>query len=229
MNYPELAFKHLTRNARAADYIAWAEGLLARGCHVMAVVELACHALEPKPDLQEVQRSFEQCAAELGLQVPGDDDWYPILIDYSCSICQEMRDAVRDAEDGLSELLCLAEDNNDPYLLTVWQDLDDGLHAQRRPCFDARLGSEPPQASILRTAVQYMSMCAMQLPEKFPWVWWCLTCGHVTEGDTWTDRQSDACPRCGAEATLANMRYFENRDRLVAASSRPSSPSMGDS
>lgn len=120
MEFSELAFKRLDRNVKVTDYIDWAVGLLSEGSDSQSVAMLASFYLEKEPDAEQVERYFKLCAADLGIKLPSQDEWYEALLVYTSDICKKMISGTLDLKNGLDELLCIAEDNNDPYMLTIW-------------------------------------------------------------------------------------------------------------
>ena len=228
MNFSELAFKRLDRDLQIGDYVRWAEGLLAEGCSSTVVAELASYSWDHSPDRDEVERTFQLCIEELGLRVPTEEDWYQVLKDFTCSICQAMLNGTCEAEGGFSELLNISEDHHDPYVLTVWLDLASDLHEwtfggeHTHIYFNTSLLPESRESCILKTAEQYIALCELGLPEKFPRVWWCTACRHVGDAETATTQQVDRCPSCGEAATLANVRHYEQRNRIARTAPNPS-------
>jgi len=219
MKFSDLAFKYLCGDLQAADCVRWAEDLLAEGSSSMAVAELASYSWDSDLDRKEVERAFQLCIAELGLQMPTEEDWYQTLMDFTSSICQTMVDGMCEAEDGLARLLNISEDHHDPYVMTIWldlvRDLDETGPETDHPSFNLPLRSESRESCIIKTAEQYIALCATTLPERFPRVWWCRKCGHVSEASTWTTQQSATCPNCREESALANVRHYEHRDRIA--------------
>jgi hypothetical protein len=222
MELSELAFKRLDRSTNVTDYIDWAVGLLYEGSDSQSVAMLASFDLEKEPDAKQVEYYFKLCVSDRGIKLPSQDEWYEALLDYTSDICKKMVSGSLDLKEGAYELLSIAEDNNDPYMLTIWIDLLRDLSEACHPLkvdnifFNSSLNLNDYDACIRLTAQQYISLSSISLPEKFPWVWMCSKCNYATDLNTWTTSLTACCPNCTGVSTLKNMRYFEHRDHYLS-------------
>ncbi len=219
MEFTELAFRRLDdRPLKCRAYIDWAEQLLEEGSESSSVAQLASCSWEAEPDPNQVEQLFQSCLVELGLSVPAD--WYQALLAYTSSICQKFVQGTLDSWSCMTEMLELAEDNNDPYILWIWIDLASDLSRQHVIedgdfVFNGSLDLENQDACIRRTASQFVALCSKDLPLKFPWVWWCKECREVSDETTFSEIQSRTCPTCGSAHSMKNMRFFENREEIA--------------
>lgn len=229
MKFVELCYRRLTgagRTLAPADYIEWADQLLVQDSDSPSIAQLASCAWDTPPDAQQIERLFQESLAELGLALPVDE--FDALTRYAASICQHFLDGALEPWDLVSEMLSLSEDNQEPYLFDIWIVLCDalaGAHSRdpHSALFNRALPVDDDAACIRLTAMQFIALCAMSLPDKFPFVWRCSQCRSIDEDDTQGADAFRACPHCGVEAASKNMRYFESRDAMLdELSARPS-------
>ncbi|WP_154668159.1 hypothetical protein [Pseudoduganella violaceinigra] len=222
MDFAELAFRRIDdRQLKADAYVDWANELLEGGCGVPSIWALAVYRWDAYIDPDQVERLFLSCVVDLGLELPSD--WYVALCAYSSSLCERMLRGITQPWDCLIEMLTLADDHNEPYIHWIWIDLSNDLEPteRRRPnyiCFNGTLDLKKSDECIRTVAQQFIALCNLPLPEKFPWVWLCQECGAVGEESTFTDTKACTCTKCGTTFAMKNMRFFEHRDELVRRS-----------
>jgi len=203
---------------KSSVYIEWAEQLLNEGCNAPSVAELASCAWEASPDSQQIERIFQSCIVELGLELPSD--WYQALLSCVCSICKKAIDGTLDSLECLTEMLTIADDNNEPYMLWIWIDLANDLSQNARDehtniVFNTPLNLDSPNECILRTASQFITLCSMSLPEKFPWVWICQECETISDETTFTTTMARSCTSCASMSSVKNMRFYQIREDYI--------------
>jgi len=214
LDFAELVLKRLGETwIRTDDYIDWANELLEGGCDAPSIWELAACCWDADPDPVQVERLFQSCIGELGLELPSD--WYGALRAYSAGICEKMIRGKISPWDCACEMLTIADDHYEPYIHWIWIDLVDNLSPQRRIQFNGVLDLEDVDGCIRKVAQQFIILCSLSLPEKFPWVWRCEVCGAVSEVNTFTEIKTCTCVECGGVSTMKNMRFFEHRDALI--------------
>ncbi|WP_332855374.1 hypothetical protein [Duganella sp. S19_KUP01_CR8] len=222
MDFAELAFRRIDEHRLKVDaYVDWANELLEGGCDVPSIWELAAYRWDAYIDPDQVERLFLSCVGDLGLELPSD--WYVALCAYSSILCERMLHGITQPWDCLIEMLTIADDHNEPYIHWVWIDLSRDFEPieRRRPdyiCFNGRLDLKKSDDCIRTVAQQFIALCTLPLPEKFPWVWQCQECGAVGEESTFTDTKACTCTKCGTAFAMKNMRFFEHRDELVRRS-----------
>ncbi|QKY01496.1 hypothetical protein G3257_03925 [Janthinobacterium lividum] len=219
MDFTELAFRRVDdRWIKADDYVDWANELLECGCDASSIWELAACRWDAYVDPDQVERLFLSSVIELGFELP--NDWYAALCAYSSSLCEKMLSGVTQPWDCLSEMLALAEDHNEPYIHWIWIDLSSDLEPIERRGqgyvrFNDALDLKNPDGCIRKVAQQFISLCAMPHPEKFPWVWICQECDAISDKSTFTEISACTCQVCGAISGMRNLRYFEHREEFV--------------
>lgn len=218
MNFAELAFKRIDASwIKTQDYIDWANDLLESGCDASSIWDLAWCRWGVDVDPDQVERLFQSCIGELGLELPSD--WYLALCAYSKYICERMLQGEISPWSCVQEMLTISDNHNEPYIHWIWIDLVDDLEARRtnaeRVQFDGTLDLRDPEECIRAVARQFVALCSMPLPEKFPWIWCCDICQAVSEEDTLTETRACTCTGCGGVSAMKNMRFFEHRDVLV--------------
>lgn len=215
MDFTQLVFKRIDGSwIKTHDYIDWANELIEGGCNAQSTWELAACRWDAEIDPDQVERIFHLCLSELGLELPSD--WYCALCAYSSSICQKMLQGRMTPWDCMGEMLTISDDHNEPYIHWIWLDLVDDLHQWKNKTdsilFNGALHLEDSDECIRTVAQQFIALCCMSLPEKFPWVWCCETCEAISEESTFTKTKTDTCTECGSASALKNMRFFEHRD-----------------
>lgn len=226
MEFTRLAFLRLdSPTLKTSVYIDWAERLLNEGCDAPSIAELAGCSWDANPDPKQAELIFLACVSELNLELPVE--WYQALLLDVCSICKKIIDEEIESWDGLGDILTLAEDNNDPYMLTIWIDLVADFSPLNRiereeVIFNANLKLENTHECIVRTASQFIALCGFDLPEKFPWVWMCQECDSISEETTFTATMAHDCPNCLSKSSMKNMRFYQNREDYVANCSQNS-------
>lgn len=218
MEFIELAFKRLdTLKAETSDCIGWAEQLLEEGSDLSCIAELASCCLEADPDPHQVERLFQICVAELGLKLP--TDWHQAFLAYISRKCEKMLQGRVEPVVFLNEILEVSDDYDDPYILWIWIDLARNLYRNNAYgqifSFNDTLNLEAPDECIRQTALQFISICSTNLPNKFPCVWWCQNCGVISEESTSTESVKCSCPSCGSAQSMKNMRFFTNRETFL--------------
>jgi len=219
VDFAELAFRRIDdRWIKAGDYVDWANELLEGGCDVPSIWELAVYRWDVYIDPDQVERLFLSCLVELGLKLP--NDWYAALCAYSSSVCQKMLSGVTQPWDCVSEMWAIAEDHNEPYIHWMWIDLSRDLEPVERRgqgyiCFNGTLDLNNPEDCIRKVAQQFINLCAMPLPDKFPWVWICQECSAISDESTFTEISACTCSVCGAISGKRNMRFFEHREEFI--------------
>lgn len=218
MNFAELAFKRIDALwIKTHDYIDWANDLLEGGCDAPSIWELASCRWDVDVDPDQVERLFQSCLGELGLALPSD--WYGALCAYSSSICAKMLRGEMSPWDCVQEMLTISDDHNEPYIHWIWIDLADDLEEWRtnteRIQFNGTLNLGDPEECIRIVAQQFIALCSISLPDKFPWIWHCDLCEAISEENTFTETRICACTRCGGAGAMKNMRFFEHRGALV--------------
>jgi hypothetical protein len=222
VDFAELAFRRIDDcQIKADDYVEWANELLEDGCDVPCIWELAAYRWDAHIDPNQVERLFLSCVVELGLELPSD--WYAALCVYSSSLCDRMLRGVTQPWDCLIEMLTLADDHNERYIHWIWIDLSRDLKPieRRDPKyirFNGTLDLKNPVDCIRKVARQFITLCAMPIPDKFPWVWLCQECDAISDKSTFTETTACTCPKCGAISGMKNLRFFEHRDELVKRS-----------
>ena len=222
MDFTELAFRRVDdRWIKADDYVDWANELLEGGCGAPSIWELAVYRWDAHIDPDQVERLFLSCVVELGLDL--SNDWYAALCTYSSSLCEKMLSGVTQPWDCMSEMLTIAEDHNEPYIHWIWIDLSNDLEPIERRRqgyirFNDTLNLESPDECIRKVARQFITLCAMPLPDKFPWVWICRECDAISDKSTFTELSACKCPVCGAISGMKNLRFFEHREEFVKPS-----------
>lgn len=218
MDFAELSFKRIDGDSiKTQDYIDWANELLENGCDAPSIWDLAFLRWEDYVYSDQVERLFQSSIGELGLELP--TDWYAALWAYSSRICENLPQGKISPWDCMHEMLTIADNYNEPYIHWIWVDLCDDLN-QRAPAsssieFNSALNLEDPDLSIRTVVQQFLVLCCMSLPDKFPCVWRCETCEAIGEESTFTETKTCVCPSCGGASTMKNMRFFEHRDALV--------------
>lgn len=215
MDFTELVFKRIDGSwIKTQDYIEWASELLEDGCEASSIWQLSACSWDVPVDPDEVERLFQSCIRELGLELPSD--WYTALCAYSSSICENMLQGSLLPWECVTEMLNIADDHNEPYIHWIWIDLVDDFHrakVETTPVlFHATLNLSDPEACIRIVAQQFISFCGISLPEKFPWIWRCEVCGAISEENTFTEVKSRTCASCGGVSAMKNLRFFEHRD-----------------
>lgn len=219
MDFAELAFRRIDdRWIKADDNVDWANELLEGGCDAPSIWELAVYRWDVYIDPDQVERLFLSCLVELGLKLP--NDWYAALCAYSSSVCQKMLSGVTQPWDCVSEMWAIAEDHNEPYIHWMWIDFSRDLEPVERRgqgyiCFNGTLDLNNPEDCIRKVAQQFINLCAMPLPDKFPWVWICQECSAISDESTFTEISACTCSVCGAISGMRNMRFFENREEFI--------------
>lgn len=218
MDFAELAFMRIDGSRiETHDYVDWANELLEAGCDAPSIWELAVCRWDDYVDSDYVERLFQSCMNELGLELPGD--WFSALCIYSSSICQKMLQGTLLPWECVQEMLTIADDYNEPYIHWIWVDLVDDLDSAKAQTdgmkFNGTLDLNNPEQCIQIVARQFVSLCSESLPEKFPWIWRCEICLAISEENTFTQTKTCTCTRCGGIATMKNMRFFDNRDALL--------------
>lgn len=218
LNFAELAFKRIDASwVKTHDYIDWANYLLEGGCDAPSIWELASCRWDVDVDSDQVERLFQSCIAELGLELPSD--WHSALCAYSSSICEKMLQGNMLPWDCVQEMLAISDDHNEPYIHWIWIDLVDDLGEWRtnteRIQFNGTLDLGNPEECIRIVAQQFLALCSMSLPEKFPWIWQCDKCEAISEKNTFTETRTCTCTNCGGVSAMKNLRFFEHRDALV--------------
>jgi hypothetical protein len=215
VDFAELVFKRIDESwIKAQDYIEWANELLEDGCEAPSIWQLAACSSDVPVDPDEVERLFQSCISELGLELP--NDWCTALCAYSSSICENMLQGRLLPWECVTEMLAIADDHNEPYIHWIWIDLVDDLHRTTVKTtsvhFYSTLNLSDPEACIRIVAEQFVSLCSISLPERFPWIWRCEVCGAISKENTFTEVNSDTCTSCGGISTMKNLRFFEHRD-----------------
>lgn len=168
-------------------------------------------------DSDQVERLFQSSINELRLELPSD--WYSALCTYSSSICQKMLQGLLMPWECVQEMLTISDDYNEPYIHWIWLDLVNDLDPAKAQTdcikFNGALDLNKPEECIQTVAQQFVFLCSVSLPERFPWVWRCEMCQALSEENTFTQTKTCTCTRCGGIATMKNMRFFENRAALV--------------
>lgn len=223
MDFTELAFKRIDDSRLKAEvYVDWANELLEGGCNAPSIWELAVYRWDAYIDPDQVERLFLLCVTELGLELPSD--WYVALCAYSSTLCERMLSGVTEPWDCLYAMLDLADDHNEPYIHWIWIDLYRDLvpMVQRDPDyirFNGALNLKNPEDCIRKVAQQFIALCAMPLPDKFPWTWHCVECGEMSDKSTFTEIDACTCPTCGAISGMKNLRFSEHREEFIKRSS----------
>lgn len=219
LNFVELAYKRSEALwITTRDYIDWADELLEGGSNAPSIAELSSCRWDGNPDAQQVERIFQSCLLELGLTLP--NDWYDALLSYTSSLCEKVLSGTIAPWDFVREMLTLADDNNDPYMLWIWIDLGRDIPSahprdQGDILFNGALDLNNADDCIRKTAQQYIYLCTLPLATKFPFIWWCHVCDEISDEDTFTENKTFTCNKCGAISGMKNMRFFEHRDALV--------------
>lgn len=219
LDFPELVFRRIDQSSISADdYIQWANALLEAGSDAPSIWELAVCRWEPYVDSEHVERLFQSCVVELGLDLPSD--WYAALCAYSSSICENMLRGVIQPHECLTDMLTIADDHYEPYIHWIWVDLSRDLAPEAwRLAEDIRfngvLDLQNADDCIRRVALQFVALCTIPLPEKFPWVWICQDCDAISDESTLTEMTMRTCTTCGAIAAMRNMRFFQHRAALL--------------
>jgi hypothetical protein len=219
MEFSQLAFLRLDYPPlKSSVYIGWAEQMLNDGCNAPSVAELASCAWDASPDPQQIERIFQSCVVELDLELPSD--WYQALLSYACSICTKAIVGTLDSSECLSDMLTLADDHNEPYMLWIWIDLANDFSPYTRDgrtniVFNTPLKLDNPNECILRTATQFIALCSMSLPEKFPLVWMCQECESISDESTFTTSVAHNCTSCASASSMKNMRFYQNREYFI--------------
>lgn len=217
MDFAELVFRRFDESwIEPSDYIDWANALLEDGCEAPGIWELAFLRWHAYADPEEVERLFQACMSELGLELPGD--WYDALCLYSSSICEKMLRGGISPSACLHEILTMADDH-DPPIHWIWIDLYDDLDQQNmdtgRIRFNGKLDLDDPEECIRIVARQFIALCSISLPERFPCIWRCEICEETSEESTFDETKACDCPKCGSAAAMKNMRFFEHRDHFI--------------
>jgi hypothetical protein len=222
MEFSELAFKlFYTPENRVYDCIAWAEHLLGNGCDFLCVAELASCGLESVPDESEVERLFDNCLAELNLKLP--DNWNQALIEHLVSKCEQFLSSDLEPLRFLTDILLLSNELDDPEILWIWIDLagdisfkcDSLIVCVEPTTFNNRLDLKDADKCIRQTALQFLSLCSIELPPLFPLVWWCQNCGAISEEPITNEVFQCDCLSSSSAQSMKNMRYFENRELFI--------------
>ena len=218
MDFEELAFKRIDASQiKTHDYIDWANDLLGDGCDAPSIWELSSCRWDVDVDPDQVERLFQSCLGELGLEMPSD--WYRALCAYSSSICAKMLRGEMLPWDCVQEMLTISDDHNEPYIHCIWIDLVDDLEESRttteRIHFNGALDLGDPEECIRIVAQQFLSLCSISLPDKFPWIWRCDKCEAISEENTFTETRTCTCTKCGGVSAMKNMRFFDHRDALI--------------
>lgn len=214
MDFFELAYRRINNQLETRDYIDWADELLMIGSNSFSIAELASYTWEKDPDAREVEFLFHSCVTECGFSLPSN--WEEAFFAYLMAICNSVIGGTLAPHDCLYALLTLSDDNDDPYICWVWIDLarDISRHMEYIVFNDA-LNLENSDESIRKTAYQFIALCKMDLPAKFPLVWCCKDCGEVSSDTTYTETNARPCPACKSIFSLKNMRFFKNREDYV--------------
>jgi hypothetical protein len=218
LEFVELAYKRLREDLNTRDYIAWAGQLLDEGADAASIAELASCSWEAAPDAGQVERMFLASIVELGLELPAA--LHEALLAYASAICQSMILGKMEPGDCVAEMLALADDNQEPYIMWIWIDLlrDFPANHKHYPAsfrFNSILDLENADDCIHKTALQFISLCSISLPNKFPWVWCCQHCAAVSDADTFTEASVCTCGKCDAQSAMKNMRFFDNREAYL--------------
>jgi hypothetical protein len=210
--------------AKTADYITWADALLVAGCEAPSVAALASCIWEHDPEPQEVQMLFHGCVAELGLELLAgpDDDEEVFIKAISIPVCRMILTGAIAPEAGLAKLLDICEDSDDPALLWTWVDMANELSpGEENPVsYHVNLNLAVPDECIRAASAQFISLCALDLPTRFPLLWQCRECGAVSDENTYAQESARTCPECKIPLASRNMRFFINRAQLVSGKFR---------
>jgi hypothetical protein len=219
LEFAELVLKRFDeRSLKTVDYIDWANEMLESGSSAPSIWQLAVCRWEADADPEQVERLFKSSVSELGLVLPSD--WFSALCLYSSEICEKMLQGEIQPWDCMDEMLTIAEEYNEPYLHWIWIDLSRDLDSKEdKPTdyiqFNQTLDVGNSEESIRTVARQFIVLCSMSLPEKFPWVWICQKCDSVSEESTFTEVKTCTCDQCGSVSAMKNMRFFEHRESLI--------------
>ena len=232
MEFVELCYRRLTGAGRALtphDYIDWADQLLVQNSDSASIAQLASCAWDTPPDAQQVEGLFHDALAELGLALPADE--YDAIKRYAIAFCEQFLSGAMEPWDLVREMHDLSEDNQEPYLFRIWTVLYDALvdahlRVPHSVLFNRVLPLTDDAACIRRTASQFIVLCSMPLPVKFPSVWRCSECHAVDEDAAAVADASRTCRHCGTESASKNMSFFENRDAMIDEFSSPSSATI---
>ena len=220
MNFAEFAFRRLNGQLHTRDYIEWAEKLLMAGNDVPSVAELASCSLERDPDAKQVESLFLSCVTELELSLPVN--WEDAFSGHIVDICNRTIIGTIEPQECISTLLTLSDDNYDPYIMLVWIDLARDFSAEEGDIvFNNALNLENQADCIRKTASQFVALCSIELPHKFPLIWFCRECGEVREDKTRVEMKAQACPACKSAFALRNMRFFESREDYIFRNKNP--------
>jgi hypothetical protein len=221
LDFAELVFKRIDEwRIKTHDYIDWANELLEGGCNAPSIWELAVYRWDAYIDPDQVERLFQSCIRELGLVLPSD--LHSALCAFSSSICEKMLRGEIQPQDCLIEMLEIAEDHNEPYIHWIWIDLARDLDLRENKDkddiqFNGVLDLENFNDCVRKVAQQFVALCSISLPEKFPWVWRCQKCGAISDESTFTELKTCTCTQCKDIFSMKNMRFFEHRAALVDA------------
>ncbi|KQQ46414.1 hypothetical protein ASF61_18665 [Duganella sp. Leaf126] len=218
MNFLEPAFKRIDDSwIETHDYVDWANELLEGGCDAPSVWELASCCLDAEVDAVLVERLFQSCVTELGLELP--HDWYDALRTYSSNICQKMLLGEMLPWDCVEKMLAIADDHQQPYIHWIWIDLARDLHAWSAGTgavfYNGTLGLDDPEECIRVVAKQFIAACALPLPHQYPLIWRCDICEATSAENNQSEARTCTCSRCGRSNSMKNMRFFEHRHALI--------------
>lgn len=199
--------------------------MLSEGFNAPCVSELAGCDLDIDHNAQQIEQLFQACLVALGLTLPSS--FYDALLAYASNICEKTVLGNMDSWDCLKKMLELADDNDTPYILWVWIDLSRDLSSKYTRdmgyiSFNGALDLDNDNDSILKTAKQFVSLCSVQKPLKFPLVWWCNQCHIFVDETTFTETMTKTCPTCSSPSAMKNMRFFEHRNEFSFRSTQNS-------
>lgn len=222
MEFSELTFRLLEDPSNKAQYcIDWAEHLLENGCENLTVAELAIFGLESNYSQQEVDRIFHRCIAELGLELL--DNWNEALIKHIATLCKSLLQENITSLELLNKILILSNELDDPGILWPWIYLAADTEFKSDSiavCVDASdfnspLDTKNPNKCIFEMASQFHSLGSINLPASFPDIWWCQSCGAISEASQPIQIMQTDCQICHSPQAMKNMQYFVNRELLI--------------
>ncbi len=244
MDFGEIVTRRVLGSWTAHDAIAWAESLLAEDGASRELEILASLGLESNPDAFEVEERFQRCLAEQGETLPEGREAFTTAAHHVCGGILDGRIAPRHGL-GLMRRLASRTDYETPY--EIWDWLDDDVilvEAGERPFLTPGLTLASVEATIRRTAEQFLRLLEVTLPEDFDQLVACPECGTVDRPRLERTALSRLplfllralrrpvvvrtfCAHCG-HPDPPGMTRFEARERLLERLSATRSPSRAD-
>ena len=219
MHISEIVYKRLEGLIQPNDYIQWAIASVESGVKNDKVWELASLNLHSWNDEKTIENLFLSCAEDLHLKLTIDG--VTAIVHYADHTAQQIASGQISIELGREKFSELCEWYDFP-LLSIWSDLEHDLFVLQENSSDfvpvnSELNSQPADIVIRNIATQFSLLSNMQLPEGFPHIAFCNTCGFVRLPccSAETKPEIAACNCANGDSHL-DMRRYNDREILLS-------------